>query len=295
MKHNGFLYIVLLFISFGIGILIQSIHITTKVQKPVVIKIESVATLSAVPSVSLTATPTPTGMVLPLIFPGEWTIKVPILLYHYISVNPYKDDKTRNGLSTPPGIFDQQLKLLTDNGFTTITFDEMAAAFDGKIALPPKPIILTFDDGYVDFYFNAHPLLQKYNMKVVAFISTGLIGGGAYMTWSQIDELVHSPNVVLEAHSVHHYALNKVNQQVLQNEVVESKQVLEKHTGYTVNWMAYPYGSFNDAVVSAVKKSGYIGAITTVSGIWQYKSRFFYIPRYRAGTRVGNDLLKIIN
>lgn len=258
-------------------------------------KIHSITTI--LPTLSLTPSPlaTPSSAVtLPDLTPGEQGIKVPILLYHYISVNLNTNDKTRNGLSTPPGIFEQQVQLLATNGFTTITLDELAAAFDKKYSLPAKPVILTFDDGYVDFYFNAFPLLRKYNMKAVVFIPTGLIGGGHYMTWPQIDEISRSPNIEVEAHSVHHYALAKVSDTILKEEVVQSKAILEQHVGHAINWMAYPYGSFDTRVVGAVKKAGYIGAITTLPGMWQYKSRFYYIPRYRAGTRLGKDFLKLL-
>ncbi len=295
MKQNGFLYVVLLIIGFGIGMSVYRIFPMKTVNNPKITQYVPAAAVSATPFQTLTPSLTPTDIAVPPITPGERAIKVPILLYHYISENPYKDDKARNGLSTPPAILDQQLQFIASNGFTTISLDELAAAFDGKMTLPPKPIILTFDDGYVDFYFNAHPLLKKYNMKAIAFISTGLIGGGAYLTWGQIDELSHSPNVVIEAHSKHHYSLPSVSEKVLENEIIESKQTLEKHTGYTVNWMAYPYGSFNDNVIAEIKKAGYIGSAATLPGVWQYKSRFYHMPRYRAGTRLGNDLLKLVN
>ena len=251
-------------------------------------------TVSPTPTSTPTPTPTPKPLV-PDLVPGERGMKVPVLLYHYISANSNAADVMRNGLSTPPDILDTQLQTLKSHGFTTITFDELAAAFAGKTTLPSKPIILTFDDGYIDFYYNAHPLLIKYQMKGVAFIPTGLIGGGSYMTWGQIEELAKSPYVVFGAHSIHHYYLPKSLPQVLHAEVAESKHVLEQHVGYVVNWFAYPYGAFNDAVISEVKQAGFIGATTTIPGAWQYQSRFFYIPRYRAGTRVGESLLKLVN
>lgn len=250
------------------------------------------ATVSAQPISKVT--PSPTGLELPPTLPGERGYKVPILLYHYISLNPNKDDVTRSGLSTRPAIFDQQLQLLRAQGFTTITFDDLAAVFDGKGGLPPKPVILTFDDGYADFYTNAYPILRKYNMKVVVFIPTGLIGGGNYMTWGQIEEIARSGVAVFEAHSVHHYAMTRVSVATLKNELEDSKRVLEQHVHYPVNWFAYPYGAFNTVVVNSLKQAGYIGAVTTLPGIWQYKSRFFYMPRYRAGTRLGNNLLKLL-
>ena len=131
-------------------------------------------------------------------------------------------------------------------------------------------------------------------MKGVAFIPTGLIGGGHYMTWAQVDEIGCLSNVEVEAHSVHHYALAKVSDAILKEEVEASKAILEQHVGRPVNWMAYPYGSFDNKVVAAVKRAGYIGAITTLPGVWQYKSRFYHIPRYRAGTRLGKDFLKLL-
>lgn len=250
-----------------------------------------------VPVSTATSSPTPTptpALILPPLVPGEREIKVPILFYHYVSDNPNKNDTARNGLSTPPDIFDQQLALLSANGFTTITLDELAAAFAGAGMLPVKPVVLTFDDGYQDFYSNAVPILIKYHMKGIAFIPTGLIGGGYYMTWGQIEELARSGTVVFGAHSIHHYALTKLSPESLKAEIVESKQVLEQHVGYKVNWFAYPYGLFDDAVVFNLKNAGFIGAVTTIPGAWQYQSRFFHMPRYRVGTRLGADFLKLV-
>ncbi len=225
---------------------------------------------------------------------GEKAYKVPVLRYHYISVNGGKDDKIGAAPFTPPKIFEEQLKLMAKRGYTTITLDELAAAFDGKFILPVKPVILTFDDGYADFYFTAAPLLQKYQMKAIAFIATGLIGGGNYMTWGQIEELAKSPLIVFGAHSVHHDYLHKVAQEVLIYEVEESKRVLESHIGYRVNWFAYPFGFFNEAVVTAVQKAGFIGSVTTIPESLQYQSRFFYIPRLRGGTTTGGSFLKLL-
>ncbi|MFZ5844904.1 MAG: polysaccharide deacetylase family protein [Patescibacteria group bacterium] len=248
----------------------------------------------AMPGPRFTLTPTPTKSLVPPILAGERAIKVPVLLYHYVSENNNKDDTTRTALSTLPNVFARQLELLKNHGFTTITFDELAAAFAGTITLPAKPVIITFDDGYADFYFNAAPLLAKYQMRGVSFVPTGLIGGGNYMTWAQIEELSRASNVVFGAHSVHHYYLPKSSAGTIKTEIEESKRVLETHVGYKVNWLAYPYGVFDERVVEAAQKAGFIGAVTTLPGIWQYQSRFFYIPRYRAGNRLGEDFLQLV-
>ena len=258
--------------------------------------INPVASLAAIATATASAylNSTPAANPVPPVITGEKAYNVPILLYHYISKNENKKDTIRTGLSTPPDVFEAQLSLLSQRGFTTITMDELAAAFSGTVTLPAKPVILTFDDGYEDFYINAVPLLKKYNMKGMSFIPTGLMGGGNYMTWPQIEELAHTPNVVFGAHSVHHYVLPNMNDVQLNKEVIDSKQVLESHVGYRINWFCYPYGSFDARVVGVVKNAGFIGSLTTLPGVWHYQSRFFYIPRLRAGTRTGDELLKLV-
>ncbi|MDP1721862.1 MAG: polysaccharide deacetylase family protein [Candidatus Gottesmanbacteria bacterium] len=306
MKNNVAMIVGMIGVSFVIvvGGFVYRNSIKTILVKPdeitTISKIEQ-TTATASAQIEQTATqssaiiPSPTpGIVLPPIAPNERSVRVPILLYHYISDNPNKDDKARDGLSTPPSIFKSQLDTLKSAGYTTVTFDELAAFFDGTSSLPSKPVILTFDDGYSDFYFNAYPILAGAGMKGVAFISTGLIGGGAYMTWSQVEEIARSPFVVVAAHSMHHYVLTKSNTAILKNELEESKKILQQHAPYPINWMAYPYGSFDERVVLAVRDAGYVGAATTMPGTYQYKSRLFHMPRLRAGRRTGEGLLRLI-
>lgn len=260
---------------------------------PNTVRVSPVATPTQLPTPTVTPTPTPTAFAVPSPLPGERGIKVPILLYHYISENPNKTDLARNGLSTPPAVLEQQLSALKAEGFTAISFDEMAAGFAGS-GLPNKPIILTFDDGYEDFYLNAYPLLTKYQMKATEFIPTGLIGGGLFMTWGQIEEMSRSPYITLEPHSVHHYYMTKLSDSQLTAEVEESKRVLESHIGYKTNWFCYPYGAFDDRIIAAVKRAGFVGGVTTLPGSWQYQSRFYYVTRYRAGVRTGESLLSLV-
>jgi peptidoglycan/xylan/chitin deacetylase (PgdA/CDA1 family) len=230
----------------------------------------------------------------PSIKPNEKGVKIPILMYHYISVSPWKTDKIRIGLSTPPYIFEKQMELLFQNGYTTITLDDLYNVFAGRFTLPPKPVILTFDDGYVDFYQNAFPVLEKYHMLGINFVITGFVGRFGYLTWPQIEEMNKSGNVVFGPHTVHHFALTTVKPEVAKTEISQSKLVLEDHLGQTVNWFAYPYGDYNKNVVDLVRNAGFIGAVNTLPGLTQYESRLFYLTRYRAGTRMGEEFLKLI-
>jgi peptidoglycan/xylan/chitin deacetylase (PgdA/CDA1 family) len=226
--------------------------------------------------------------------PNEKGLKIPILMYHYISYSPWKDDKIRIGLSTPPYYLEQQLQLLQDNGYATISLDDMVNVMAGKMKLPDKPVILTFDDGYADFYQNAYPLLTKYHAKGIVFVITQLIGKEGYLTWPQIEEMAKTDNIMIGSHTLNHLALTYVNKDILIKELTQSKAILEEHLGKSVRWFAYPYGDYNKKVADAVRTVGYMGAVNTVPGNIQHESLLFYLTRYRAGTKLGQDFLSLV-
>src|SRR5689334_6826747 len=114
---------------------------------------------------------------------------IPILTYHYIANNPNPKDIQRDALSVSPDKFEAQMDYLSKNGFEPITLDTMYAIFHNQTHAPIKPVVLTFDDGYIDFYTNVYPILRRFNFHAVSFIPTGLIGGSYYMNWNQIKEI----------------------------------------------------------------------------------------------------------
>src|SRR5206468_1637418 len=102
---------------------------------------------------------------------GKPVLRIPILLYHYISANPDAPaDVVRTRLSVPPDAFAAQLAYLARAGYTTITLDDLVAILHDGAAPPPKPVVLTFDDGYADFYANAYPLLTQYGDKATIYV-----------------------------------------------------------------------------------------------------------------------------
>lgn len=216
------------------------------------------------------------------IFYGK-SLRVPIIMYHYISLNPKPEDKARNGLSTPPAVFEQQMKYLAENGYTTITLDKMAGAFSGHDSLPAKPIIITIDDGYNDAYYNAFPILKKYNLQATMLIITDVVDTAPYLSWSQIKEMYSSGLITFISHTRHHYFLTSLSQPALDNEIIESKKILESKLGTTINWFGYPYGGFNQRVIDTVRKAGFIGAVTTLPGVMQNEGQFYLLRRNRAG------------
>lgn len=195
-----------------------------------------------------------------------FAINVPVLMYHYIANNPNSKDTARNSLSVPPDKFDAQMDYLSKHGYTPVTLDTLYGIFNKQTSVSSKPVVLTFDDGYIDFYTIAFPILRKYNFHAVSFIPTGLVGRGYYMNWDQIKEIQSSGLVTFEAHSVSHSSLTALGNQSLQRELVDSKNILQSQTGYPVNFVAYPFGMSNTRVQSAARNAGYVGGLSTWYG-----------------------------
>lgn len=193
-------------------------------------------------------------------------ISVPILMYHYIGNNPNPKDTARNTLSVSPDKFDAQMGYLSKNGYTPISLDTLYGIFNKQTTAPGKPIVLTFDDGYMDFYYNAFPILSKYNFHAVSFIPTGLIGGGYYMSWDQIKQIQKSGLITFEGHTVHHVSLTSLSYEGALKELKVSKETLQNETGYPVNFVAYPNGASNYQVQDLARKAGFVGGVGTWFG-----------------------------
>lgn len=211
------------------------------------------------------------------------SVTVPVLMYHYIRVNPDPNDRVGFNLSVTPNNFDSQMEYLSTHGYNTITLDELGAALLSQAPLPAKPIVITLDDGYRDSYTAAFPILRKYNLKAVDFVITGVVGAPLYLTWDQISEMANSGVFTFGSHTVHHSALTYLTRGSVAKEVSESKQDLNTHLGRIINWFAYPYGNVNAQAAEAVKEAGYIGAFGTNRGTYESTDHLFTLPRVRIG------------
>jgi peptidoglycan/xylan/chitin deacetylase (PgdA/CDA1 family) len=206
------------------------------------------------------------ALILAPIKDAQAAVKIPILMYHYIGNNPNLADRLRNSLSVTPDKFDAQMQYLKQTGYSPITLEDLNKIYQNQIQPPSNPIILTFDDGYTDFYYNAYPILKKYTFKAVSFIPTGLMNQGYYLTWSQIEEMQSSGLIEFEDHTVHHASLSSLGFNQMIKEMSDSKAELESKTHQPVNFVAYPYGASNQTVQEAARKSGFIGGLGTWNG-----------------------------
>lgn len=234
-------------------------------------------------NVDLAIQPSPTSIQnsTPLTQTSGRQIRVPILMYHYIGNNPNPSDTSRDNLSVSPDIFDQQMDYLAKNGYNPITLDTMMAGLSGQIALSEKSVVLTFDDGYIDFYYNAFPILQKYGFRSVVFIPTGLIENKSYLTWDMISKMQSSGLVSFEAHSVSHAHLPSITKNEQIYEVKMSKKILSEKLNVPINFIAYPYGALNTEVINTVREAGYVGALGTWNSNIQSEGTIFNMPRIK--------------
>ncbi len=186
---------------------------------------------------------------------GPGNVTIPILLYHHIDISPIN-----SRYYVPPELFEQEIKVLHDWGFTSITLKMLVEAITKGTKLPPHPILITFDDGHIDNYTNAFPIMQKYGFTGGLYIVCNFMGTNGYMNREQILEMVHAGWEV-GSHSINHYDLRQLSLQQQQREIVESKKILEKKLGIDIVTFAYPFGAKNNTILGQVRTAGYIAGM----------------------------------
>ncbi len=217
-------------------------------------------------------------------------LRVPILMYHYISVPPKNADIYRLDLSVTPQNLDAQLGYLKHAGFNVISLDELLLAWKGEAELPPRPIVLTFDDGYRDNYTYAFPLLKKYGFSATFSLITQYIdqNNPNYVTWKQVTEM-HRAGMDFAAHSYNHADLKGKDVDFLVYQILGSKEAIEARTKEPLHFFTYPSGSYDQLTIDVVKSANFWGALTTQEGSLNSYANRFEIRRVRIR---GADTLK---
>lgn len=205
--------------------------------------------------------------------PNKVSQKIPILMYHHIRDFNDPTDPIGENLSVSPINFARELDYIVSQGYKTITFDAVLAN-----NVPAKPVILTFDDGYDNFYQFAYPELKKRGMVAVSYVITGKIGG-LYMTETQIKD-VSANGFEIGSHTISHPDLSVISVEKARSEIFSSKQILENMIGKTVVSFCYPSGKYNAETIDLVKEAGYQYAVTTKSGTADFQSPF-ELKRFR--------------
>ena len=213
--------------------------------------------------------PTPSGVY-------SWTLKVPILMYHYISEPPAEADKYRKDLSVTPEDFEKQMAYLVENGFESVDLYDLSLAITNKRDLPEKPVIITLDDGYLDNYTNAFPILKEKGLEATFFVVTEFIDDGreGYLNWEMVKEMAGA-GMRIEPHSKTHPDLSGAERDYIIYEALGSQETIAAHIGYTPRYFCYPGGRYGEETIAILDELGYWGAVTTADGAWHgFNDRF---------------------
>jgi peptidoglycan/xylan/chitin deacetylase (PgdA/CDA1 family) len=219
--------------------------------------------------------------------PESGRITLPILLYHYVRVNPVATDQVGFELSVTPPNFALQMGFLRFAGVHTVNLGDAMQALRSNHPLPARSVVLTFDDGYRDFATVAAPVLQHDGLRGTVFVVSGFVGRHGYMDATQVRQ-VQDMGMTIGVHTVNHIDLSSVPLDIARNQIDVSHAQLDALAGRHLLDFAYPYGGFNAAVEQLVLADGFRDAVTTQAGAVLRIDQPAAWPRYHVG---GSDTL----
>lgn len=184
---------------------------------------------------------------------------VPVLLYHKVGGDA-------DNLTVSTERFTKDMQYLAEHGYNTLSLDDVRRRLtDQDAKMPNKPVLITFDDGYLDNYTNAFPILEKYNLKASFYIITGMIGQPNRVTAAQIKEM-DAAGMGIGSHTVTHSSLGDLQPEQVITELSESKTMLEQLLGKSIEFIAYPCGSYHQDTLQMVHNTGYQGGFSVRQG-----------------------------
>ena len=190
-----------------------------------------------------------------------------VLILEYHKVN----DRTKDDYTVPPTEFAAQMDALKEDGYTAISVLDFLRAKKGKQALPEKPVVVTFDDGYSDNYTEALPILEKRGMKATVFMVTNDIGLPGYLTWDQLRDM-EKRGVELGSHTANHLPLTEMTLDEARDEAQKSKLQMEWKGLKTIFVLSYPNGKYDKYLPTILKEEEYLAAVTGDPGLNTFKT-----------------------
>jgi len=202
-------------------------------------------------------------------------------MYHRIdTANPTLPAITQR-LTVSPEDFEAQMRWLVAYRYHTITQRQLFDALELGRRLPPRPVLITFDDGYRDVYGKAMPILARLRLRATEYVITDRISGPdpSFLTWGYLRKLERH-GVEIGSHTVHHLELTGLSDSAAMAELVESRRALESQLGHPVQWFSYPAGAFDAHAAQLVRRAGYVLAVTTTPGADQDARQPLELHRY---------------
>lgn len=216
---------------------------------------------------------------------------IPILMYHSISgevergVHPYYQT------TTTPRRFAEHMRYLHENGYHVVSLGHAVDLLRNGQDLDRRTVVLTFDDGFRDFYTEAFPILRQYGFPATVFLPVAFIDdpGSTFknrqcLTWDQVREL-HAMGVEFGSHSLTHPRLVELSPHELHRELVDSKSIMEERLNGRIDSFSYPYAfpELNRVFVATLReflhRSGYNYGVTTVVGLAERHDPHVFLKR----------------
>lgn len=206
---------------------------------------------------------------------------VSVLTYHHFS------EKCTNKLCLPLDEFARQMAFLKKEGYRTVNMKELLNFIDYQEPLPRKAVAITIDDGYRSVYDLAYPILKKHGFTATLFIYTDFIDNSPNaLTWDQLKEMGRA-GFEVEAHTMTHADLTLKRKgesqakylQRIEQELKIPRELIREHLGQNSVWLAYPYGRWNNLVISMAREAGYRGGVTVTRGLTPFFANPFKVGR----------------
>ncbi len=217
---------------------------------------------------------------------------VPILMYHQIAAAPR--GRRNTSLYVRPALFAQHVRALAKAGYTAVTLRQAWDHWHAGRRLPARPVVLSFDDGYRSQYTDALPVMKRRRWPGVLNLTTGALSGYPRLHRVHVRRMI-AAGWQLDAHTVTHPDLTKVDDATLAEEVAGSRAAIRERFGVTAEFFCYPYGRFDARVAEAVRQAGFLGATTTRPGLASTDDDAFALDRVKAsGDMTGSELVRAL-
>lgn len=209
-------------------------------------------------------------------------LPVPILMYHHVGPLPADADALRRDLTVSAEDFETQVAWLSQVGYVTASLADVYQATQGKLSLPPKSIVFTFDDGYADVFTYAIPTLQKYRMQGSFAVVPGFLGQTDYATWDMVTQ-ARQLGMEIVSHTENHFdgSSSKFDAKYIQENLEQSLRELESRLGPIPRILVYPYGHYTPAYIESAQQVGFVMALTTHYGRHVDVHNLMLTPRVR--------------